>query len=97
MTQNNSNNNYNRKNQNDEFVYQKIELLGLKLNILIKNCLVLIGVFIESLSPYYIKMFLLHMHIAFLNFNGDYYDTMRSNLVRDFYIYFENTYLSHYK
>jgi hypothetical protein len=55
--------------------------MGFKINILIKNCIILIGIFSENLSPHYVKMYLLHMYIAFLNFNGDYYDTMRNNLV----------------
>jgi len=78
---NNNNHKNNRKYEKDNFEYQKIYFMGFKLNVLIKNCLVLIGIFTENLSSYYIKMYLLHMYIAFLNFNGDYYETMKNNLV----------------
>lgn len=65
------------------FHFQQISLNGMKLNILIKNYLILVGIFVESLSPYYIKMYLLHMYIAFVNFNGDYYETMKLNLINN--------------
>jgi len=66
----------------EKFFYQKILFLGYKLNVLIKNCLVIIGIFTENLSPYYIRMYMLHMFVAFLNFNGDYFETMKNNIVK---------------
>jgi len=75
-----------RKNKLNGFEYRKIYVSGLKLNLIKKNCLILIGVFKEKISAYYIKMYMLHMYIAFLNFIKEYYDKITNKLVK--YIYY---------
>lgn len=57
--------------------------MGIKYNILMRNYLVFIGNFQEDLSPYYIKLYLRHMYVSFMNFNGDYFDTMKHILLNN--------------
>ena len=69
--------------KSESFIFHKIKINGLKLNVVIKNFLVIIGIFNENISPYFIKLFLIHMYISFVNFNGDYLDTMKYNLIHN--------------
>jgi len=48
-----------------------------------RNYLVFIGNFQEDISQYYIKLYLRHMYISFMNFNGDYFETMKHILLNN--------------
>jgi len=76
--------NLNINNQKTDIFFQdQIKIFGIKYNILMRNYLVFIGNFQEDISTYYIKLYLRHMYVAFINFNGDYFDTMKHILLNN--------------
>jgi hypothetical protein len=68
----------NSLNQNkNNFTFHKIYFQTFKLFFLFKNNLVYCSIYNEQAINYYIKLHLLHMHVAFINFNGDLIDTIK--------------------
>jgi hypothetical protein len=66
---------HNPKNQNLNF--HKFQFKNLKLFFLTKGGLIYAGVFSENTRSHFIKLFLTHMYVAFINFNGELVDILR--------------------
>ncbi len=73
--------NSGENNVEHKFSFHKIYVNNLKIFVLIetKTSLVFCGIFNNNTNGYIMKLYLLHMFIAFLNFNGDTVDLLNKS------------------
>ena len=69
---------YFHRTKLNNFSFQKIYYKNLKLTFLIKDGLIYVSVCGETSKSHYIKLFLTHMCVAFINFNGILVETLKN-------------------
>lgn len=68
------------KPKSTNFYFQKITIKNLKIVFLFKNGLIYAGIFGEEVKNYYIKLYLIHMFVAFINFNGELVESIKNSV-----------------
>jgi hypothetical protein len=62
----------------NNYSFQKVYYKNIKIVVLIKDGLLYVSIFAENAKSHYIKLFLIHMCVAFVNFNGVLIDTIKN-------------------